>query len=397
MRILYVLHETTLNSGANKSFFNFINNNKHVEAIICCPDKNGIYACLKQKGFQVINLSYKYNRKPYVKGFRNKILFIPRLIKYFVVNHIAAFKLSIFCKKFRPDIIHSNTSVINVGYLAAKIIHVPHVMHIREYGDLDHSIHICGLSKILNDNNNFSIFITKDLIRYKKQTGNPNCVTIYNGIVQSTALRFNSKKSKYFLYAGKIDQSKGIKDLLAAYAAYCNSINGFPVKLKIAGFYNDYQRLIYQQELKEFIDSQKISSFVEWLGERDDVPELMYHAKATIIPSQNEAFGRVMPEAMANGCLVIARDTAGSHEQFENGLSITKSEIGLRFKDVAELTKILKEVAQREDEDYFAIIKASQQTVMTLYTNESNVTDITNFYVEVIHSFYQHNKSYIKG
>ena len=66
----------------------------------------------------------------------------------------------------------------------------------------------------------------------------------------------------------------------------------------------------------------------------------MRQAKAIIIPSHNEGFGRCMPEAMFNGCLCIGHDTGGTKEQMDNGTEATGEDIALRYQTEDQLTDI---------------------------------------------------------
>jgi len=52
-------------------------------------------------------------------------------------------------------------------------------------------------------------------------------------------------------------------------------------------------------------------STVEWLGERDDVPELLAEADILVVPSRWEGFGLVAVEAMAAGVPVVASGVDG--------------------------------------------------------------------------------------
>ena len=42
-------------------------------------------------------------------------------------------------KIINPDLIYSSTSVITIGYSLARKYLVPHVWHIRKFGDLDYN------------------------------------------------------------------------------------------------------------------------------------------------------------------------------------------------------------------------------------------------------------------
>ena len=42
--------------------------------------------------------------------------------------------------EFQPDIVHTNSLVISAGAVAARICHVPHIWHIREFGREDYDL-----------------------------------------------------------------------------------------------------------------------------------------------------------------------------------------------------------------------------------------------------------------
>lgn len=384
MKILYILHETTRYSGANKSFINLHTSliANGISSVIICPNKNGIAQDLIDKGCNVIILNYTYNIRPEYKGIYNLCLFLPRLIKRKLINHLASINLRKICYKIKPDIIHSNTSVINIGANAANKLGIPHITHIREYGDKDHQMHIYGISKQLHNKNSYSIAITKDISKHRNLLYNPYSRVIYNGIITENKIHYNDIKYPYFLYAGRIDQTKGVTDLIDAYIKYSQSTEHI-LKLKLAGDYSG-SREITQQELVKRLENARIAHLVEWLGERDDIDQLMSHATATIIPSYFEGFGRIMAEAIANGSLVIGRNTAGTKEQFDNGLELTQNEIGIRFTTIDELTKVMIEVSNKDIKNYRDTITHAQDTIRGLYTTEICEKQVYSFYKDIL-------------
>lgn len=71
------------------------------------------------------------------------------------------------------------------------------------------------------------------------------------------------------------------------------------------------------------IDELELRGAVEFLGEREDVPELMRSAAAVLVPSIEEPFGRTVAEAMAIGTPVIATTVGGPAELIEDGVTGT--------------------------------------------------------------------------
>jgi glycosyltransferase involved in cell wall biosynthesis len=58
---------------------------------------------------------------------------------------------------------------------------------------------------------------------------------------------------------------------------------------------------------------------VWWLGEREDVPQLIRAMDVLLLPSWEEPFGRALIEAMALGVPVVATSVGGPAEIVEQG------------------------------------------------------------------------------
>ena len=76
----------------------------------------------------------------------------------------------------------------------------------------------------------------------------------------------------------------------------------------------------YESELRDFVCKNGLSKRVHFLGNRDDVPDLMRAVDIVIHPSVDpEPFGRTLVEAMRAGTPVIATDTGAAREILDYG------------------------------------------------------------------------------
>jgi glycosyltransferase involved in cell wall biosynthesis len=76
----------------------------------------------------------------------------------------------------------------------------------------------------------------------------------------------------------------------------------------------------YVAELRAAISAAGLEDRVSWLGEREDVPELMAALDILLLPSREEPFGRALIEAMALGVPVLATNVGGPCEIVEDGV-----------------------------------------------------------------------------
>ncbi|MDE6511959.1 MAG: glycosyltransferase [Muribaculaceae bacterium] len=395
MRILYILSGTEIRGGATKSFLAMADSvvaAGHQVAVVV-PDENGVTPVLKSKGWEVLVVPYMFATLPYLSwALRDMVKFVPRLVKSKTLNRKARKIVDEFAEKWRPDIVHDNTSVTDLGYYVGQKLNIPHLIHIREYGWRDFHRINPGLKRRLSDPNAYVATITADLASFRgKGIKNSHLRVIYNGVVSGIPSGYNPAKAPYFLYAGRIREAKGVGDLIAAYVAYASTEIGagrVPLGLKLAGALDTGE---FMDKVRGQIKDAGIDDYVEWLGERDDVGSFYSVAAATVIPSRAEGFGRVMPEAMAAGSLCIARNEGGLAEQLDNGRRECGKDIAFGYETVDELTAILTQISDayreggcyNEGGRFFRMIADSRDVTCRLYSYEANARGILNYYSEI--------------
>jgi L-malate glycosyltransferase len=75
-----------------------------------------------------------------------------------------------------------------------------------------------------------------------------------------------------------------------------------------------YDNRAYARELARLTESLGIGEDVMFLGERDDIPEILRAVDVLLVPSWEEPFGRAIIEAMAMEVPVIATEVGGPSE-----------------------------------------------------------------------------------
>ena len=386
MNIAYILNATVLSGGATKAFLNMLDGLQPygVRPFVVVPDSNGVTQVLKGKNIASFVINYRASGYPSSHTLKERMLFVPKLIVRIWLNYMATRSLVAYLNKNKIDIVHSNTGVVRIGFDAAQKVGIPHIYHIREYGDLDFGFNYFPNKKSflrqLNALQCYSICITKDIQRHHQQQATATSRVIYDGVFGSQKEMPIVDAKDFFLFAGRIQPAKGLDQLLSAYKCY-TELNAHPLPLKVAGSISD--NAYYQQQI-QFVKENNLSERVQLLGECDDIVSLMRQARALIIPSRNEGFGFCMPEAMQQGCLCIARNTGGTKEQLDNALEMTGREIALRYETVEQLAELLSEVASNPVSHYDDYTQNAFKVVNQLYTKEVHAKKVFEFYKDIL-------------
>lgn len=373
--------------GADQSLMTLLDGlGDKITACVVMPHLFGLQNFLEQRKIPYAKIRMRQYSVPKIKSVKDFIYFPVKLFMALRYNNIIAYRLKKIIRDFQPDIIHTNVGVYRMGYKIARQRGIPHVWHLREYQDTDMGRWIVGgrkrLVRLLKRDNNYPIPVSKGIADY---FGIPHSHVVYNGILKKDHLLFHPKKENYFLYAGNIYEEKGVSVMIEAFCRFASHNNSY--KLYLAGGYSRS----YKNKLMRIISRYHIQTDrILFIGKqpRDEITRLMSKATGVIVPSYCEAFGRVVAEAMANGCLVIAHNSHGIKEQLDNGRSITGDEIGIRCTSSAEdMAEKMQEIITNGIPHYFPMINRSQQVVNQLYTSAKYSREIYEVYCSQLNIF----------
>lgn len=374
LKVAYILHDSDRFGGAYKSFLPMLYAlmEKGVEPLVVVPDETndrGAAKDLESRGIPVLVLKYRLNVYPYDEGLKDYLLWVPRLLARRWVNARATRQLAQRLQGF--DIVHSNSSVIDIGARAARLSRIPHVYHFRE-NTKQIGMRYYPCKKSFYKTVSHAICITKGVQEHHRLADKSE--VIYDCISTPDVLKTDTLD--YLFFAGRLEYIKGVEELIDAYAC---SKKALPLWIAGAPLKESYLEM-----LKEKVRQYGIADRVVFLGARNDVPQLMADARATIVPSYNEGFGRILPEAMFMRCLTIGRDISGTKEQYDNGVAVTGGEIGLRFNTSTELTALIDEVSTTDRQKWSSYIERASQTVNTLYTQEACSSAVLDYYKKIL-------------
>jgi glycosyltransferase involved in cell wall biosynthesis len=124
--------------------------------------------------------------------------------------------------------------------------------------------------------------------------------------------------TKCFIYTGRLARGKGLEYLLRVWARL---VAQHPhVHLYLVGAGQGYT-LSCEDELRAFVDENRLQSSVTFTGNVSDVNQYLQAADFFVLPSQSEAFGLSLVEAMACGLPCITTSVGGIVETIDPGIN----------------------------------------------------------------------------
>ena len=381
MRILYVNGKNN-NGGANIALLNIVKGmlNKGHEVHVITDNHPGFFLEEIIKTECTVHTCSCALTIRVSKRVKNPIT----IFNYYAYHFYTWFKQKRFIKQviqdIKPDVVHTNIGPLTTTAEVCIELGIPHVWHIREYG-VEFGFYVFPsqsyFRKLLNNNSNYSIAITKGVFNFFNMRENHDCY-IYDGVfpqakIDQTAI---TTKKDYILFAGRIVKAKGVKELLEAFIEFHNNEPSY--KLLLAGGFDCED--VYYRECLDIVQTHGLQDYVEFLGVRNDVYDLMSHARFLVVPSPMEGFGFITAEAMLNYCPVIGKNCYGTKEQFDNGLIWTGGEIAYRYQNKNDLVNCMLKVINENTDD----IVHRAHKVLANYTIENNVMQIECLYNKII-------------
>lgn len=297
-------------------------------------------------------------------------------VKCMLRNFIYSKKLGKIIRERYQDVVlvHTNSIITGFGIQLARELHVPHVYHIREFGQLDFHMgfnlgrrltaHIIKHSKAIICISN----AVKDY--YENLLKCSNLKMVYNGISMSVIDRNTYKKDNLvkILLAGRLSKEKGHQDVIeAAEKLLCGGIDNFQIS-----FYGDG---VDEKKLKKTVEDRKLSGHIIFEGFSNEIPYGSF--SCAIMASTAEAFGRVTVEYMLNGLPVIGADCGATAELIQDNVS------GLLYHsgDTGELAECLKKLIE-DSELRTNLGRNAQRIALEKFTEEVYWKNIMAVYAE---------------
>lgn len=282
-------------------------------------------------------------------------------------------KINKIVENIKPDIIHTNVGPLATGHFVAKKWNIPHIWHIREYGDLDFSLNFFPSKKFFRKllTQDTVISITENLIQYNHLESYENAFLVYNGVRKKNDICCSFPKSKFFLCASRISPEKGHDDIIKGFAKFHKIHPDY--ELVILGDGND----IFISNLKELSKKLDCEEAVIFKGYTKNVSGYMQKAMALLVGSHFEGFGRMTAEACFDGCIVIGKNSGGTQE-------ILSQTGGFLYDSQDEMLDLMEKVIAFPEYVYHSIVQKAQQKAQELFSIENYTEKIYSIYTNAL-------------
>lgn len=333
MKILFFTHYAAL-YGANRSLLNLIDGleNYPVEVRVVIPEEGELAIELEKRNKQyIIQSFYRWSVRQDDPIFRLKFLKTFRIFRSNRrrrrMNYYFVKKLRTQLDSFHPEIICSNSTVFDFGFLFSRHLKKPHIWILRESQEQYNLKWLYGLKRV---NRTFKrselIVAVSSFLKeyYEKKNALSEIRILYNGVLSSGDLKLldirkkeknkHKKRFKTFGIVGLIHPNKGQEEAIRAFSLVRRRFNNIRLIVVGTGEVNS---------LKSLTDELGVSGAVEFWGYLEDPFEAFLEMDVCLMCSRMEGLGRVTLEAMATSVPVIGYKEGGTKELIKenfNGL-----------------------------------------------------------------------------
>jgi glycosyltransferase involved in cell wall biosynthesis len=381
MRIAFLTHYTEL-YGANQSLLNLIDGLRRYghEPAVICPDRGDLLDALARRGVDAAVHPFAWWSSPHPTP--------QGAAKRFLINLRRLPKIDQQITEWKTDLVYSNSSVFCVGALAATRLGLPHVWHIREFGDRDYDLYpdvgksVFRRTLLTAD---ATLFVSRALKHALLGRRNPKSAhVVYNGVAAEAvfderrrmAESFRGRRQPFtFVLVGRFRESKGQDIAIRAFAQIAQKHQD--VRILLVGGAGQTGDQDYFNRCRQLVQSLQISDRVEFWGYVPDPERAFLASDAALMCSRNEAMGRVTVEAMSACRPVIGFACGGTPELIENdrtGLLYYSGADALAEK--MEIYVNMQDLARSHGETAWQVARARHSTEVYAAQIEERLRDI---------------------
>lgn len=387
MKVIYVSNKGET-GGAARSQMAMIETlvEKHgIEPIVLTYSKGKLSELCDELGIENYPIAYE----PFMIGggstltikIAKRLLLPYYVLKRKMKNYLALKQCEKLVDLKQVDLVHTNTNRDDFGAILAKKYNIPHIWHIREFGDKDYECIFLRRNAIKYMNSVKGCYIAisqavKDAW-IKKGLNERDIKLVYNGIdkalYDTTSFHDNKREKMRIIFTGTIYENKGQIQALKA-------IEQLPEEIRSSisiDFYGGGAKA-YINKLKKWCETHRISKQVRFCGFSNNLNEILPQYDVALVCSKAEGFGRVTVEHMLSGLVVIASDSGANPE------IITSEKNGFLYEseNIQSLSECIKKVYEMRF-DMNQIVANARTTVLNRFTKEINAEGVYQIYQEV--------------
>lgn len=332
LRVLFISNEDSHIGGSSLSLLSMLRSlDGSVEPVLLFMSEGAVSSFFRAKGYNCIVAPF-YRNSFSAAGLGRAVRFIPHAVARFFVQRRCV--RQVLRAAGRVDIVHSNSSTVDIGLLIARSMGVPHVWHLREYYDIGingRPFPSWASWKRKLFESDAVIAITPGLFDHWGLGGHRHAWCIPDAVCSSAdAGPITPRRDRRILFvAGTISAVKRPDEALKIFAA-----SGLPdYSLCFVGSVSGQVR----HSLESMASDLGVADRITFIPFVNDIKPLLQEAAAVLVCTLNEGMGRVAVEAMFAGCPVIARNSGGSKDVLLGG------ELGSLYDSPAEGAALLRE------------------------------------------------------
>jgi glycosyltransferase involved in cell wall biosynthesis len=332
-----------------------------IQCRVVIPQKGPLITELKSRQLQYKLIPYRVWIEPPVPIWK-------RLLVTFW-NLIMAYWATLVLARWKCDLIITNTINICVGALVAKILGLPHLWYLREFGYEDHgwqyhlgkkpslwlmdrlSVVCAAVSRAVAEK--YQAGMTPSKVQYLYQPINVDLTTQADVVIDTSPFQFTC------IMVGRLQQGKRQEDAIRAVGELRD--RGLQVQLWLVGGGDKDYRIF----LEELVREKNLPGQVRFWGQVENALPYIQQADVLLLCSRCEAFARVVVEAMKAGKPVIGTRSGGTVEQIKDGFNGFLYE-PRDHKSLAEKIKYLYEHPEKAHE----MGRNGRQYAMNTFTKE---------------------------
>ncbi len=267
------------------------------------------------------------------------------------------------------DIIHSHSPRSNLLTHYAKKYSKYNIKHIitihGKYGtylqgnkqvDLIRSYFVSYLTKIWEKSH--QVIVISESIQEWLATLNPKIspIVIKYGIEIPLVNKIKSSNEFTIGFLGKLNQNKGIEDLLSVYKEIQprSNFKDLNIRLLVGGVGQE----AYVNKLKQSLEGMNVN----FLGYVSDRKNFFSSLDLFVFPSYSEGLGLVLLEAMAHGVLSITRDVTPMNNIIKDG------ETGFLFKNNNDLQDKISNIVKIDSTTATQLQNNASETIKNSYS-----------------------------